>query len=103
MSSKESGFCNGETTGEIDRFLANCTKGEWAGMACFAQRACTRTCSGVRTASVSAALLVFKPVAGRVLGNTLFVLALPLAATTPITFFLSRRVVLWREEVKTNE
>lgn len=73
-------------------------------MACFAQRACTRTCSGVRvrTAGLSAVLLVFKPGAGRVLGNTLFVLALPPAATTPITF-LSRRLVLWREEVKTNE
>src|SRR5258706_11580071 len=71
-------------------------------MACLAQRACTRACSGVRTAALSAALLVLKPVAGRVLGNTLFVLALPPAATTPITF-LSRRLVLWREEVKTNE
>lgn len=40
--------------------------------------------------------------AGRALGNTLLVLALPPAATTPITF-LSRRLVLWREEVKTNE
>ena len=71
-------------------------------MACFAQRACTRTCSGVRIAGLHAVLPVLKLGAGRALGNTILVLALPPAATTPITF-LSRRLVLWREEVKTNE